>query len=82
MYQDLQIFCHSLPEFDFIWQLEMDARFTGHVAKMLTSAGNWAKLQFRKNLWERNGRWFIPALWEDYASFSAHIDEELGDSGV
>jgi hypothetical protein len=82
MYQALQIFSHSFPEFDFVWQLEMDARLTGNVAQMLTSAGNWAKLQPRKNFWERNGRWFIPALWKDYASFSAHIDEEFGDSGI
>jgi hypothetical protein len=82
MYQALQIFSHSFPEFDFVWQLEMNARLTGNVAQMLTSAGNWTKLQPRRYLWERNGRWFIPALWKDYASFSAHIDEEFGDSGI
>jgi len=82
MYQALQIFSHSFPEFDFVWQLEMDARFTGNIAKMLTSADDWAKRQPRKNLWERNGRWFIPALWKDYGSFSAHVDEEFGDSGI
>lgn len=82
MYQALQIFSHSFPEFDFVWQLEMDVRFTGNVAKMLTSAGNWAKRQPRKNLWERNGRWFIPALWKDYASFSAHVDKEFEDTGI
>jgi hypothetical protein len=81
-YQALQIFSHSFPKFDFVWQLEMDARFTGNVAKMLTSAGNWAKSQPRKNLWERNGRWFIPALWKDYVSFSAHVDGEFEDSGI
>ncbi|KAK6003646.1 hypothetical protein QM012_009417 [Aureobasidium pullulans] len=77
MYQALQVFSHTFPEFDFVWQLEMDARFTGNVAEMLTHAGEWAKRQPRKNLWERNGRWFIPALWESYASFSAHVDEEF-----
>jgi len=82
MYQALQIFSHSFPEFGFVWQLEMDARFTGNVAKMLTSAGNWARRQPRRNLWERNGQWFISALWKDYASFSARVDEEIGDSGI
>jgi hypothetical protein len=82
MYQALQIFSHSFPEFDFVWQLEMDARFTGNVAKMLTSAGNWAKSRPRKNLWERNGRWFILTLWKDYAFFSAHVDGEFEDSGI
>lgn len=82
MYQALQVFSHSFPEFDFVWQLEMDARSTSNVAKMSTSAGNWAKRQPRKNLWERNGRWFIPALWKDYASFSASVDAQVGDTGI
>ncbi|KEQ65857.1 uncharacterized protein M437DRAFT_18582, partial [Aureobasidium melanogenum CBS 110374] len=66
MYQALQIFSHTFPEFDFVWQLEMDARFTGNVAKMLMNAGDWAKRQPRKNLWERNGRIWGP---HPYAQF-------------
>lgn len=83
MYQALQIFSHSFPEFDFVWQLEMDVRFTGNVAQMLTNAGLWAQKQPRKNLWERNGRWFIPGQWKDYESFSANVDQEFGnDKGI
>lgn len=79
MYQALQIFSQTFPEFDFVWQLEMDVRLTGNVARMLSNAGDWAREQPRKNLWERNGRWFIPGLWRDYASFSADVDEEFGN---
>ncbi|PIA98075.1 hypothetical protein CB0940_05333 [Cercospora beticola] len=81
MYQALQIFSYSFPEFDYVWQLEMDARFTGHVGQMLEDAATWAQEQPRKNLWERNARFFIPGLWEnDYAAFSASLDEEFADA--
>jgi hypothetical protein len=82
MYQALQIFSHTYPEFDHVWQLEMDARFTGNIANMLINAGLWADEQPRKNLWERNARWYIPGLWADYADFSAHVDEEIGNEGI
>ena len=77
MYQALQVFSFSFPEFDYIWQLEMDARFTGNIATMLTNAGLWAQNQPRKNLWERNSRWFVPGLWSNYSAFSAVVDEKF-----
>ncbi|GIZ37904.1 hypothetical protein CKM354_000133400 [Cercospora kikuchii] len=81
MYQALQIFSYSFPEFDYVWQLEMDARFTGHVGHMLEDAATWAQEQPRKNLWERNARFFIPGLWEnDYTAFSASLDREFADA--
>lgn len=79
MYQALQVFSHTFPEYDFVWQIEMDARFTGNVATMLTNAGFWAEQQPRKNLWERNARWFIPGMFSNYSAFSAHVDEEFSD---
>lgn len=79
MYQALQIFSHTYPEFDHVWQLEMDARFTGNIADMLTNAGLWAEKQRRQNLWERNARWYIPGLWNDYEEFSASIDAEFSN---
>ena len=77
MYQALQIFSFTFPEFDYVWQLEMDARFTGNVADMLESAVAWATDQPRKNLWERNSRWYVSGLWSGYATFSAAVDNEL-----
>jgi len=83
MYQALQVFSQTFPEFDNLWQLEMDVRFTGNVASMLTNAASWARRQPRKNLWERNGRFYIPGLWENYLAFSADVDAEFaGGSGV
>jgi hypothetical protein len=60
MYQALRVSSQTFPQFDYVWQLEMDARSTGNVADMLTHAASWAKKQPRKNVWERNGRWYLP----------------------
>nr|POE79539.1 hypothetical protein CFP56_07604 [Quercus suber] len=79
MYQALQIFSYTFPEFDYIWQLEMDARFTGNVATALSNVGAWADQQPRKNLWERNARWYIPGLWRDYSDFAANVDREFSE---
>ncbi|KAH9907154.1 hypothetical protein F4778DRAFT_720883 [Xylariomycetidae sp. FL2044] len=83
MYQALQIFSHQFPEYDYVWQLEMDLRVTGHVHDMLESAASFSRTQGRRNLWERNGRFFNPALLNgSYEAFAASVDAEMGDSGV
>ncbi|KAI1142676.1 hypothetical protein F5Y05DRAFT_365692 [Hypoxylon sp. FL0543] len=83
MYQALQIFSRKFKEYDFIWQLEMDLRFTGHVHDTLESAASFARAQSRRNLWERNGRFYIPDLHNNsYDEFSAAVDAEVGDRGV
>jgi hypothetical protein len=77
MYQALQVFSQTFPQFDHLWQFEMDARFTGNVADMLTNAAAWAQMRPRKNLWERNARWYMPGRWDNYASFSAQVELEF-----
>ncbi|KAH8156184.1 hypothetical protein CIB48_g12062 [Xylaria polymorpha] len=88
MYQALQIFSHKFPEYDYIWQLEMDLRITGHVHDTLQSATAFAKEQSRRNLWERNGRFYIPGLHDNsYENFTHTVeleivDAEIGDTGI
>ncbi|KAI1763166.1 hypothetical protein GGR53DRAFT_531718 [Hypoxylon sp. FL1150] len=83
MYQALQIFSHKFPQYDYIWQLEMDLRFTGHVHDTLQSATAFTRTQRRRNLWERNGRFYIPHLYNNsYDEFTNAEDTELGDTGV
>lgn len=83
MYQALQVFSHTFPEFDFFWQFEMDVRFTGNVASMLTNAASWAREQPRKNLWELNGRFYIPSRWRNHTAFREHVDIEFASgSGI
>ncbi|KAI1409743.1 hypothetical protein F5Y13DRAFT_203147 [Hypoxylon sp. FL1857] len=82
MYQALQIFSHKFKQYDYIWQLEMDLRFTSHVHDTLESAAAFARAQSRRNLWERNGRFYIPGLHNSYKNFSAVVDTEIADTGI
>lgn len=83
MYQALQIFAHKFPQFAHVWQLEMDLRTTGHVHTTLETASAFALAQPRRNLWERNGRFFIPELYNgSYETFAAAVDDEIGDRGI
>ncbi|TGJ82209.1 hypothetical protein E0Z10_g6553 [Xylaria hypoxylon] len=83
MYQALQVFSHQFPEYEYIWQLEMDLRMTSHVHDTLQSATTFAQTQSRRNLWERNGRFFIPALHNNsYVNMTRVVDTEIGETGV
>ncbi|ORY57002.1 uncharacterized protein BCR38DRAFT_450545 [Pseudomassariella vexata] len=83
MYQALQIFSHQFPHFTHIWQLEMDLRLTGHVHTTLESATAFSLAQPRRNIWERNGRFYIPALHgNSYEAFAAAVDLDTGETGI
>lgn len=82
MYQALQIFSQKFQQYDYIWQLEMDLRFTANVHDTLQSATAFARAQRQRNLWERNGRFYIPHLYNTYENFSAVVDAEFGDTGI
>ena len=79
-YMPVQYFSHQHPEYDFIWHWEMDIRYTGHFHHLFTQVSNWAKEQPRKNLWERNGRFYVPSehgSWEDFRQM-VRIQTEQG----
>lgn len=84
MYQALQIFAHRFPRFAHVWQLEMDLRLTSHVHGTLARAAEFAASQPRRNLWERNGRFYVPQLYRgSYEAFAAGVDAEMGpEEGV
>ncbi|KAJ8131958.1 hypothetical protein O1611_g1665 [Lasiodiplodia mahajangana] len=82
MYQALQIFSSKFSEYSYVWQLEMDLRFTGHVHDTLAASSAYAKAQGRRNLWERNGRFYIPELHGSHENFLDAVDLEIGDTGV
>ncbi|KAK3114380.1 hypothetical protein LTR53_007380 [Teratosphaeriaceae sp. CCFEE 6253] len=68
-YMPVQYFAHQHPEYDFFWHWEMDVRYTGHWAHLFDRLSAWAAEQPRKGLWERNGRFYVPAehgSWEDF----------------
>lgn len=78
----VQQFSHDHPQFDFIWNWEMDFRFSGHHYD-LHNMGEFAKRQPRKYLWERNERWYIPDYHGDYdTAFRDDVARRHGDDTV
>ncbi|KFZ10299.1 hypothetical protein V501_05245 [Pseudogymnoascus sp. VKM F-4519 (FW-2642)] len=78
--QALQWFAQKHPEYDFFWQWEMDVRYTGHWYNLFQKMDTWTKAQPRKFLWERNSRFYIPAVhgsWEDF-SHMVRVQTESG----
>ncbi|KAG0125638.1 hypothetical protein HOY82DRAFT_571435 [Tuber indicum] len=67
----VQDFAYRHPEFDFVWNWEMDVRYIGHFYELFSRMDAWAAKQPRKHLWERNERYYIPSVhgsWEDFSS--------------
>ncbi len=76
----LQYFAYTHPEYDFIWNWEMDVRYTGHWYHLFDSVSKWAKAQPRKGLWERNSRFYVPSehgSWEDFRQM-VRVQTQLG----
>ena len=76
----LQYWASQHQEYDFVWQWEMDIRYTGHWYDLFKKLDGWTEKQPRKYLWERNSRFYIPSLhgsWEDF-SHMVRIQTEQG----
>jgi hypothetical protein len=76
----LQWWAKNHPEYDFVWQWEMDLRYSGHWYDLFSKLDRWTESQPRKLLWERNSRFYIPALhgsWEDF-SHMVRLQTESG----
>ncbi|KAJ4293318.1 hypothetical protein N0V90_008600 [Kalmusia sp. IMI 367209] len=72
----LQWFSLTHPGFDYVWNWEMDARYTGHHYHFLSAISSFAEKQPRKLLWERNKRFYLPSVHGSYKEFveSTHAD--------
>lgn len=79
----VQKFMQEHPEFDYVWNWEMDSRVMGHHYDMLTKFEEFAKKQPRKGLWERNERFYIPGLHGDYnTQFRRLVEKASGKNTV
>jgi hypothetical protein len=76
-FQPLQVFARLHPEFDFFWQFEMDARYTGHMYHLLEQATSFARKQPRKFLWERNSYFYMPRVHGHWAEFMQRVDRDM-----
>ncbi|KAF2727840.1 hypothetical protein EJ04DRAFT_593844 [Polyplosphaeria fusca] len=72
----LQWFSLTHPEFDYIWNWETDARYTGHHYHFFEKISEFADKQPRKLLWERNKRYYLPSIHGSYQTFveETHAD--------
>ncbi|KAF7716068.1 Uncharacterized protein PECH_006575 [Penicillium ucsense] len=79
-FMPMQWFAYQHPEYDYFWNWEMDVRNTGHWYHFFDKVVNWAKKQPRKGLWERNARFYVPAVhesWEDFRQM-VRVQTEIG----
>ena len=79
-YMALQYFSHQNPEYEYLWNWEMDVRYTGQWYHLFDRVTQWSKEQPRKGLWERNGRFYIPSIhgtWEDFKQM-VRVQSEMG----
>ncbi|KAH7396328.1 hypothetical protein BKA66DRAFT_596993 [Pyrenochaeta sp. MPI-SDFR-AT-0127] len=73
----LQWFSLTHPEFDYIWNWETDARYTGHHYHFFEKISEFADKQPRKLLWERNKRYYLPSVHGDYQSFIEQTHKDV-----
>jgi hypothetical protein len=82
-YFPVQKFAQEHPEFEYIWNWEIDSRYTGHNYDLLEKLAVFSKHQPRKYLWERNERYYIPSIHGDYnTAFRKSVEESapVGDT--
>lgn len=79
----VQKFALDYPDFDYYWNWELDSRYTGNHYDLLQKLASFAQKQPRKGLWERNERYYIPAVHGDYdTKFRYSIEQAYGDNTV
>ncbi|RDA92505.1 hypothetical protein CP533_4184 [Ophiocordyceps camponoti-saundersi (nom. inval.)] len=77
----LQVFAMQHPEYDQIWNWEMDMRCLGNYYELFDRIGRWADGQPRTLLWERSARYYIPGHHGGWDNFSAEVQREVELSG-
>lgn len=75
MHFALQWFMLQHPEYEYIWNWEMDLRYIGHWYELFDSVGKWAKKQPRNHLWARNARYFISGLFDNWEAFTQDTEQ-------
>ncbi|KAI0433500.1 hypothetical protein F5Y09DRAFT_62870 [Xylaria sp. FL1042] len=79
----VQKFMQEFPEFEYVWNWEMDARITGHHYDFLEKLAGFAKRQPRRGLWERNERYYIPSVHGDYdTDFRKEVEHLAGEDTI
>ncbi|KAI5295502.1 hypothetical protein KEM52_001190 [Ascosphaera acerosa] len=64
-------------ELDFVWNWEMDIRYTGHWYELFERTARWASRQPRRELWERSERYYVPAVHGSWEEFRTRVREQI-----
>ncbi|KAK8069167.1 hypothetical protein PG994_005783 [Apiospora phragmitis] len=79
----VQRFAQEYPEFDYVWNWELDSRLTGHHYDFLEKLVSFARKQPRRGLWERSERFYIPDLHGDYdTDFRREVESHAVNGSV
>ncbi|ORY59623.1 uncharacterized protein BCR38DRAFT_351067 [Pseudomassariella vexata] len=79
----VQKFSQEFPEFDFVWNWELDSRVIGHHFDFLEKLVKFAKKQPRRGLWERSDRYYIPSIHGDYdTDFRKNVESHAVNGSV
>ncbi|THC88059.1 hypothetical protein EYZ11_012493 [Aspergillus tanneri] len=62
----VQNFMLENPQFEYVWNWEVDVRWTGHLYELVDKSAEFGRRQPRRGLWERNERFYIPSYHGDY----------------
>lgn len=77
----LQVFALNHPEYEHVWNWEMDIRFLGNYYELFDRLGKWADQQPRQQIWERSARYFIPSYHGTWENFTESVAEDTRKSG-
>ncbi|KAI5857872.1 hypothetical protein BZA05DRAFT_330959 [Tricharina praecox] len=75
-FMPVQWFSQRHSQYDFVWNWEMDIRYTGHWYHLFSQLDLWTEKQPRRGLWERNSRFYVPAVhgdWDEFVASTAAI---------
>lgn len=76
-FMSLQWFSKTRPEFDYVWNWEMDIRYTGNHYQFLEGVAEFALQYPRKYMWERNTRYYFPFSFGSYKNWLADTDRAI-----
>lgn len=73
-FMSLQWFMETHPEFDYVWNWETDARYTGNHYQFMEAMAKFARDFPRKYMWERNQRFYFPDAHQSYEAWLNDTD--------
>ena len=81
-YAPLQLLSLARPDIEFFWQMDVDARYTGHHYDHLERVADWSKAQPREVLWEKASQVYMKGVHKSWNDFTAAIKNSAKKSTI